>query len=1020
MAGPVATLCRSARLRAGLAGLVALLSILAFAGFVGSLSKAIINCAEILGPVTAVFLLALAGCLAMAAFCCRAAVRAGAEADSVSDDSVAPLSGSSKPDAEERPSRCRCVSLHLAMTLCGIATIALWVVAAMAVWLTTSTIPSLTGTLKLPGLSKPVHVIHEDQSGMVHIEAEGDLADGYFALGVVHAQLRLWQMHFQRSVGAGRLAEAVGAPALPTDKLMRTLGVYTAAKEASLALPRDAAMAVDSYVSGVNAYLATNPPLPVEFVLLGLPRPEPWTRADSLVWAKLMAYDLAGNLNSEITRFRLMARQGLSPERIEQLMPPYDMTQFPVALSPADLGLGGEQFGCDASLRSAATDHAEPLEGRKRGLADGPVAGAADAVSRAAAIVATALRSAAAPRRAAADAAAARRVPESWVSPVGLPGWISGSARDRPPAPRPGVRPDRQFGNLGASNNWVVSGNRTTTGKPLLCNDPHLTLMAPSIWLAVSIKTARGGEIVRLNPTLPDSAADLPVAQVGATFVGLPGVVIGRNSRIAWGVTNTGADVQDLYVMQAPANGSSAAEFYAFEGSNVAYERRTETFKVAGSADVSITVRRSRFGPVVTDNGLFSDLQPAEGQSGAHADMSLRWISLERNVDDTTLAAFLRVGLASDHSEWTAALQDYVAPSQNMIYADVDGNIAYRMTGLVPVRAGGRSGRWPVAGDGQGNDWDWNGFIPFEEMPATLNPPEGFIVTANNRITPPAYKHNITFDWDAGSNGYRAKRITDMVCAGSSGGAKLSAADMRRIQLDSTTYLGRDVAMTVAAKLENSKLTPEAQAGKRALEGWDHSAAVGSTVQTTAVRLFAAMARLAGEETGTDVWGDAMFALRAMRNGDPACQRADGDASCQTYFAKALHNASVADGHPAEWGTPGRHMATFTHQVLGKSPLGCLADRTVGHGGDFSTVNVGHSKLSDPAFPQTAGPSYRQVVDLASPASSLFLNPLGQNGNLFSKHYDNLVRDWAEGEYLPMTTVAGSSDRDETQTMTSN
>lgn len=821
----------------------------------------------------------------------------------------------------------------------------------------------------------------------------------------MHAQLRLWQLHFQRSVGAGRLAEAVGAPALPTDKLMRTLGVYTAAEESALVLPPDAAMAVDSYVAGINAFLATNPPLPVEFVLLGLPRPAPWTRADSLVWAKLMAYDLAGNMNSEITRFRLKVRQGLSPERIDQLMPPYDMTQFPVALSPADLGMGPEQFGCNASLNSASG-------ARSAAPFDGPVAGAADAVSRAAAIVADALQ-AAAPARGAASS------PPSWVSAVGLPGWISGSRRDEPAA-RPGVRPERQLGNLGASNNWVVGGSRTTTGKPLLCNDPHLTLMAPSIWLAVSIKTARGGEIVRLSPTVPASAAELPVAQVGATFVGLPGVVIGRNSRIAWGVTNTGADVQDLYVMQAPADGSSAADFYAFQGGKEAYERRTETFKVAGSADVSMTVRRSRFGPVVTDNGLFADLQPAEGQSGAHADMSLRWVSLERSVNDTTLAAFLRVGLASNHSEWTAALRDYIAPSQNMIYADVDGNIGYRMTGVVPVRAGGRTGRWPVAGDGVGDDWDWEGFIPFEEMPATLNPPEGFIVTANNRITPPGYKHNITFDWDAGSNGYRAKRITDMVCAGGSGGGKLSAADMQRIQLDSTTYLGRDVAMTVAAKLENGKLTPEAQQGKRALEDWDHTAEVGSTEQTTAVRLFASMARLAGAETGTEVWGDAVFALRAMRDGDPACERADGDASCLTFFAKALHNASVPDGRPAEWGTPGRHMATFTHQVLGKSPLGCLADRTVGHGGDFSTVNVGHSKLTDPTFPQTAGPSYRQVVDLASPASSLFLNPLGQNGNLFSKHYDNLVRDWAEGDYLPMTTVAGSSDRDETQTMSSS
>lgn len=765
------------------------------------------------------------------------------------------------------------------------------------------------------------------------------------------------------------------------DKLMRTLGMYEAAQAAYSTAPEDAKLAIDAYVRGVNAYLATGPPRPAEFVLLGLDKPEPWTAADSLVWAKIMSYDLSGNMGAEIRRFSLAHVHGLSPDRINTLMPVYNASRFPTALSPADLGIGSATFGCARPFvgSSAAGGGGQSAEEAERAWWT-PSEGGADAVSRAMRLA----------REATGDALRAAEPQSDWLRGLwpSLGGGGGGGVA---------IRPAWELGNLGASNNWVVGGNRTSSGLPLLCNDPHLALMAPSIWLAMSMHVATGGLIAAKNPALPSGAEAQPVTQVGATFVGLPGVVIGHNGHIAWGVTNVGSDVQDLYVMAA-ATGQSADDYYLFQGEAVPFNKTTATIKVKGEADESIVVRRSRFGPVISDNGNFPQLQT---NGVPRVDLSLRWISIDPTVNDTTIASFLRIGQARNHSEWTEALREYIAPSQNMVYADTAGHIAYRTTGMVPIREGGRDGRWPVAGDGVGNDWDWNGWIPFEAMPSTLDPPEGFIATANNRITPTGYAYTITHDWDAGSNGYRAERITDLICAGSIGPKRLTRDSMAQIQRDEVSYVARDLVAAVQAALPAAKLSGgAAQAARSSLLAWDFNATIGSEQQTTAMRLLAGVATLVSKETGSSVWNDFVFLLGAMEHGDAAC-----GGSCADFFAKAMSNASSDDGLPKQWGVPGRHMATFTHQVLGKSAAACLADRSVPHGGDFSTINVGHGDLSNPHFPQTAGSSYRQIVDLSDLPSSLFLNPLGQSGALFSPMYDNLLRAWQDNTYLPMQST---------------
>jgi penicillin G amidase len=878
-----------------------------------------------------------------------------------------------------------CISLHFGMVVCLVLSIALFGGAIFALWLASSSAVSLQGSLTLPGLAKPVNVVH-DASGVVHIEAEGDLADAFFAQGVVHAQMRLWQMEFQRRVGSGTLSAVVGSGGLAIDKTMRTLGVYNAAKSAYRALPVDAKMAIDAYVSGVNAYLDTNPPLSLEFKVLGVSKVAPWRPEDSLVWAKLMSYDLSGNMDAEMTRYMLHVVANVSFPRIDELFPPYNATRFPTALSPRDLGLGSRTGGCN-----------KPYVPDVQPVTDEPFPDGSDSVSRGMSYARSKAQHSHGRILTLSDRRALKwpKLENTRLGQVFRPAW--------------------EMGALGASNDWVVGGVRTKSGKPLLCNDPHLSLMAPSIWLATSLSAPQGGAIAELNPTLPAGSGARPVNIVGSSFVGLPGIVLGHNEYIAWGVTNVGADVQDLYVMFDPTDGTSSTTHYKWQGGSEAYSLRQETIEVAGSDPVVITVRTSRFGPVVTDNGLFSSLTPS-GETPVP--LSLRWVSTEPSINDTTLASFLRIGQAHNFTEWQNALEDYIAPSQNMIYADVNNHIGYRTTGYVPIRAGGRSGRYPVAGDGQGNDWDWTGRVPYMNMPWTMDPEEGFIATANNRIVPSQYPYLITGDWDAGSDGYRAERITDMICSPPAGNHTITS--MQAIQLDYTTYLGRDFVSAVQKHFGNGANANLLNAGgaqvRDLLLGWDLVASVGSVTQTHAQLLYASLARLGSRDARTDLWQNSQFIYHALMFGDPACSQWGNDPTCATFLGDSLNQAATVNSTSDRWGSPGMHMATFKHQVLGASPLACLANRKIAHGGDFSTVNVGAPNLGDPTLPQSAGPSYRQVVDLANMQNSVFLNPLGQSGNILSPLYDNLLRAWSEGAYLPMT-VASQDATATTQTL---
>ncbi|MGQ9753347.1 MAG: penicillin acylase family protein [Thermaceae bacterium] len=720
-----------------------------------------------------------------------------------------------------------------------------------------STWPQEKGRLVLKGLSALV-LVERDRYGVVRLRAE-NLQDLFFAQGVVHAQERLWQMEFQRRVGQGRLSEILGGAALEEDRFLRTWGFYHAAERAYKGLYPEEKEAVEAYARGVNAYLSTNPPLPLEFRLLGF-KPEPWRGPDVLVWAKMMSYDLSANWDRELLRYRLLAR-GLSPERIAELLPPY----------PED---------APTILREV------PLPPKEE---EAPLSAL-------------------------------------WELSRGIPRFLE------------------------ASNNWVVSGSRTVTGKPFLANDPHLGFQVPSLWFLMALEA-------------PGYRA------IGASLPGVPGIVIGYNDRVAWGVTNVGADVQDLYVMEEAPGG------YRYKGRIVPYRVREEVIRVKGGREERLKVRETVYGPVISDVLKDKPQKP----------LALRWVSLDE--EDHILLSYLLLNRAKNWEEFQKALSYYSAPSQNFVYADVEGNIGYIAPGKFPIRRAGHTGLYPVPGTGE---WDWEGFVPFEAWPRAFNPEEGYIVTANHRVTPPGYPYPLALEW---AEPYRARRIEEVILAK----GRLSLEEMKAIQLDRKSLLYQDFRPVLEA------LTPLSEKGRiwrRRLLAWDGRMDPSSREATVFALWYTELTRLPAREVGQAYWDEPRYLLKALQEGDKNCDQPETEypESCSDFAALALERALERFSDPPPWGRV--HQATFQHPVLSHTPLARFADRQVAHGGDRYTVNVG--PFDPETLRMTKGPSYRQIVDLSDPSRSLFIHPMGQSGHLFSPSFANLLPLWAKGAYLPM------------------
>ena len=479
--------------------------------------------------------------------------------------------------------------------------------------------------------------------------------------------------------------------------------------------------------------------------------------------------------------------------------------------------------------------------------------------------------------------------------------------------------------------------------------DPHLDLTAPSIWIMMHL--------------------DAPgISVTGYTFAGSPGIVLGRNAHIAWGITNVGADVQDLYLLEETEGG------YLVNGVREAYSFRTEIIPVRDDQNITLTVALTEYGPVISD--LVGISQP----------VALRWVSLD--FEDRTLEGFLAVNFASNWKEFRQAVSLMLAPSSNFVYADVEGNIGYQMMGVVPVRHRNHSGLFPVSSNAF---MDWIGTVPFEDNPYELNPPANFIVSANNRVPPDNYPYMLTEDseWEVP---LRAERIQQLISELSSN-RSLTLHDMMNIQMDQVSLLGKyfsDVLNLLV--LEDSEDTE----WKARLLQWS-----GLTQGPEAAVFelwYRRLCSLVSMETHSRWWqkNAAIYLPQTLLNDtDEACIRVGG---CMNFASHALHQAIK------DWKAVGSskweelHSVKMVHNVFGETVLRCLFQRSCGVGGDDFTINVGDYNFNN--FAMEEGPSMRHIVDLSNIKRALGILPMGQSENPFSGHYDDLLSFWRDGTYL--------------------
>ncbi len=526
------------------------------------------------------------------------------------------------------------------------------------------------------------------------------------------------------------------------------------------------------------------------------------------------------------------------------------------------------------------------------------------------------------------------------------------------------------------SNNWVVAGTHTTTGKPLLANDPHLALSAPAIWYYTHLQT-------------PD------VDVTGASLPGLPFVVLGRNAHVAWGFTNTGPDVQDLYLEQIDP---TKPTHYKTPTGWQAFGTRSETIAVKGKSDVTHVVRSTRHGPVISD---------AQAVHGEVLDLSrfvlaLRWTALDPN--NRTLVGGVKAQQAKSVADLLTAYGDNHSPTQNIVMADTQGHIAYKAAGRVPVRSAANDIRGVAPSPGWDARYDWTGWVAYADLPAD-DGKKGWVATANQRITPPNYPHFLGQDWNTP---HRFERIEQVLQAK----PKHSFKDMQALQNDT---LSLSTLKLMPALKATASQHPLADKAKQTLEDFDGR----MDANKAAPLLFAVWTDeltrgLVEPKLGADVF-KAQYGKRHFRlllenvmqqTNSPWCAPKTCAEQSTAALDRALERIAIKHGQtPANWRWGEEHLALSTHKPFGQVPvLRELFSVRVPSDGDLFTVNVGQYWAGEKYLPfaNRHAASLRVVYDLSDLEQSQFIYQTGQSGLVWSDNYRDMKDEWAAGNYRPL------------------
>ncbi|WP_297620898.1 penicillin acylase family protein [Nocardioides sp.] len=819
-----------------------------------------------------------------------------------------------------------------AWTALGLVVVLL-LLAAAVVGVVRRPLPQTNGEIEVPGLSARVEVIRDDHD-IPQVYADTD-ADLMFAQGYVHAQERFFEMDFRRHVTAGRLSEMFGPDTLDTDKFIRTMGWRRVAEEEWALLEPATRDALTSYADGVNAYIEDRSPsaLAAEYAVLGLTgldyTPEEWEPVDSLAWLKAMAWDLRGNMDAEVDRVLLSLDH--SADEIAALWPDYPYADHPPIVS------GGGVVDGVFEQNATANGTRNP---RRPAYPEGVVA-------------------------------ALERVQDSIEAMPDLVGKGRGIG----------------------SNSWVVDGEHSATGEPLLANDPHLGISQPGIWMQMGLHCR-------------EQTDDCTLDTSGFTFSGVPGVIIGHNADIAWGFTNLGPDVTDLYLEETEGD-----DRYVRDGESEPMEVRTETIGVRGEDDVELRVRETTHGPLISDvSSEFATVganAPTDepGDRGSGYAVALAWTALD---PAPTADAILGLNRASDWDEFREAAAEFAVPAQNLVYADREGHIGYQAPGRIPIRRAGNDGTMPVEGWISANDWTGD-YIPFDGLPSVLDPEEGFIVTANQAVIDEDYPYLLTQDWDYG---YRSTRIREALTAE----GELSVQEMATLQLDSTNPM----AETLVPYLLDVDTLPSRyyRNAQNLLRDWDFTQPADSAPAAYFNVVWRNLLELTfHDDLRERTWpdgGDRWFEVVGTMLTEPAGPWWDDAETDEVETRDDILRQAMIEARdemtrrqardPKRWTWGHIHRMNLHNATLGESgvaPIERLFNRDGWQVGGGSSIVAATSWNAVDGYEVTAAPSMRMVVSLADWDDSRWINLTGVSGHPASSHYSDQTELYVDGETLP-------------------
>jgi len=861
--------------------------------------------------------------------------------------------------------------------------------------------PQTKGSITLDGLSGPVDV-KRDGYGIPQIYASSD-EDLFMAQGFVQAQDRFYEMDVRRHMTSGRLSEMFGESQVENDEFLRTLGWDgVAKKEYDTKLSASTKKYLQAYAKGVNAYLKgkDGKDISLEYAALGFTNDY-----KPQEWTPV----------DSVSWLKAMAwdLRGNMQEEIDRSL----MTSR----------LGPKQIADLYPDYPYSRNKTIVQEGAYDSITKSYVRGGSGTAST--------------------TSTAGTGLAGNTTAPSGLQSQLSGLydvLDDLPTAV--GVN-----GNGIGSNSWVVGGSRTITGKPLLANDPHLSASLPSVWYQMG-----------LHCRAVSTKCQYDVS--GYTFAGMPGVIIGHNQDIAWGMTNSSVDVTDLYLEKL------AGEGYQYDDKVVPFTTRKETIKIAGAESKTIVVRETNNGPLLSDRddelvkvGKKATVDPAAPDRGDGYGISLRWTALDPG---NSMDAVFEIDKASDWDEFRKASASFDVPSQNLVYADTKGHIGYQLPGRIPIRANGVDGSLPSPG--WDSKYNWTGrYIKQAELPYEYDPKRGYIVTANQAVVDKdKYPYTLTTDWGYGA---RSQRITDLIKTKTDGGGKISTDDMRQMQLDNSSEIAK---LIVPKLLKIDIANSDVRDAQKLLEGWDYTQDADSAAAAYFNATWRNILKLAfGNKLpkelrvkGQCLWvervdttgpadedqrvrecgqreadqaqpdgGDRWFEVVRKIIDDPnndwwSAPRTRLDKATDTrdeLFARAMKDArwelTAKLGKDIDTWSWGRlHRLFLKNQTLGaEGPrfLQYMLNRGPWKlSGGEATVNATGWNAAG-GYGVVWVPSMRMVVNLGDLDKSRWINLSGASGHAYSAHYTDQTDKWAKGELLPWAFTEQAVDKKTSDTL---